>query len=472
MPEKPIIYWLRRDLRLSDHPGLFEAAKSGSSVIPVFVRDALVDSLGAAPSLRLEKGLEAFAHLLEDKGSRLVLRSGPPLEVLRELIQTTGAEAVWWTRAYDPDSIERDQRVKSSLKEDGIDARSFPGHLLFEPWTVETKDGGYYKVYSPMWRAVKDREVADPLPEPSSLRSPEHWPESENLGDWGLSVAMKRGAEVVSTYIDAGQHAAEARLGAFMSSKVEGYKTNRDRPDIDATSNLSEYLSLGEISPRRIWHAGLRAKKQGKEGAEHFLKELVWREFAYHLLYHTPQIATRNWREKWDAFPWKDDERAKEIKAWKQGRTGMVFVDAAMREMYVTGRMHNRARMIVGSYLTKHMLTHWKVGLKWFEDCLIDWDPASNALGWQWVAGSGPDAAPYFRVFNPEKQLEQYDPDKKYRRRWIAEGQSSPPDTALSYFNAIPISWGMSADDTYPDPIVTAEEGRDKALSAYENRDF
>ncbi len=472
MSETPIIFWLRRDLRLSDHPGLHEAAASGRPIIPVYIRDALVDGLGAAPKFRLEKGLEAFSTLLRDKRSRLILRSGPPLEVLRELVKDTGADAVWWTRAYDPDSIERDQRVKASLKDDGIDARSFHGHLLFEPWTVETKDGGYYKVYSPMWRAVKDRDVPEPLSEPPTLPEPEKWPDSEGLADWDLSRAMNRGAAVVAPHIEAGQSAAQSRLGAFIAHKVETYKQDRDRPDVDATSNLSEYLSLGEISPRQIWHAGLRAREDGKAGAEHFLKELVWREFAYHLIYHTPQIVSGNWRQKWDAFPWKDDERAKEIKAWKQGRTGMVFVDAAMREMYVTGRMHNRARMIVGSYLTKHLMTHWKVGLKWFEDCLIDWDPASNALGWQWVAGSGPDAAPYFRVFNPEKQLEDYDPEKTYRRRWIAEGHSVPTATALSYFDAIPRSWNMSPDDDYPDPIVTADEGRDAALSAYQDRDF
>ena len=201
------------------------------------------------------------------------------------------------------------------------------------------------------------------------------------------------------------------------------------------------------------------------------MKELVWREFAYHLMHHTPHILDRNWKEDWDAFPWNTDE-TEQVTAWKQGRTGIQFVDAAMREMYVTGRMHNRGRMIVASYLCKHLMTHWKVGQAWFDDCLIDWDPASNAMGWQWSAGSGPDATPYFRVFNPVTQLDKFDKNRDYVSRWIAEGRRNPADEALSYFDAIPRSWPLSPSDTYPAPVVPADEGRKRALSAYENRNF
>ncbi|NNF91531.1 MAG: deoxyribodipyrimidine photo-lyase, partial [Boseongicola sp.] len=236
---------------------------------------------------------------------------------------------------------------------------------------------------------------------------------------------------------------------------------------------LSENLAWGEISPRTCWHSGVRAMEEGKKGAEHFLKELVWREFAYHLVWHTPRIVDRNWRQGWDGFPWNEDERLAEVKAWKQGRTGVRFVDAAMREMYVTGHMHNRSRMIVASYLTKHLMCHWRIGQQWFEDCLIDWDPASNAMGWQWTAGSGPDAAPYFRVFNPVTQLDKFDEDRSYVKAWIAEEYSRPTKTALSYFDAIPRRWGMSADAPYPsEPIVAMAEGRKRALAAYEDRDF
>ncbi|MHA6325816.1 cryptochrome/photolyase family protein [Roseivivax sp. CAU 1753] len=468
----PILLWYRRDLRLSDHAALTAAVNSGRPVIPVFIRDDLVDRLGTAPQWRLGLGLGALATALEDKGSRLVLRAGPPLEVLQALARETGAGAVYWTRAYDPDAVERDTRVKSGLKDAGLGAESFGGHLMFEPWSVETQQGGYYKVYTPFWRSVKDRDVAEPVAAPAAIAPPDSWPGSDALGDWALGAAMDRGAAVVRPYVQLGEAAAQSRLGVFMAHKVADYDAGRDLPAEDGTSNLSENLALGEITPAQCWHAGVRARAAGKAGAETFLKELVWREFAYHLVWHTPRITTDNWREDWNAFPWNEDERLAEVKAWKQGRTGMAFVDAAMREMYVTGRMHNRGRMIVASYLCKHLMCHWRIGQRWFEDCLIDWDPASNAMGWQWSAGSGPDATPYFRVFNPETQLDRFDKQRVYVNRWIAEGQDTPPDTALSYFKAIPRSWPMSAGDDYPEPIVAADEGRKRALEAYENRDF
>nr|WP_249200261.1 deoxyribodipyrimidine photo-lyase [Thetidibacter halocola] len=464
--------WFRRDLRLSDHAALHAAVETGRPVIPVFVRDVLVDGLGAAPKWRLGLGLGHHATALEQKGARLILRSGDALEVLQALVKETGAGAVWWMRAYDPDSVARDTRVKEALKGQGVDTKSLAGHLLFEPWTTETKTGGFYKVYTPFWKAVRSRDVAEPLPAPSRIPAPEAWPQSEALADWRLGAAMRRGAAVVEPFVRLGEAAAQGRLGAFMASKVAQYDEARDLPWTDGTSCLSENLSLGEISPATCWHAGRRAMEEGKPGAETFLKELVWREFAYHLMWHTPRILTGNWREDWDAFPWNTDDTRPEVIAWQRGRTGIRFVDAGMREMYVTGRMHNRARMIVASYLTKHLLTHWKIGLRWFEDCLIDWDPAANAMGWQWSAGSGPDATPYFRVFNPVTQRDKFDPRRAYVDRWIAEGQRTPGKDALAYFEAIPESWGMAPADRYPEPIVAADEGRQRALSAYENRGF
>jgi deoxyribodipyrimidine photo-lyase len=250
---------------------------------------------------------------------------------------------------------------------------------------------------------------------------------------------------------------------------VEQYKERRDFPAEPATSRLSENLAWGEIGPRTIWHAGQRAFEEGARGAEHFLKELVWREFAYHLAFHTPRITDRNWREEWDAFPWSttDDDA---VLRWKQGLTGIPLVDAAMREMYVTGTMHNRGRMIVGSYLTKHMLKHWRIGQAWFEECLIDWDPAANAMGWQWVAGSGPDAAPYFRIFNPETQAAKFDADAEYTHRFVAELSPEPGPEARAFFDACPRSWTLSPTAPYPTPLVGLPEGRARALAAYENR--
>ncbi|MEX0370320.1 MAG: deoxyribodipyrimidine photo-lyase [Tateyamaria sp.] len=472
MSSTPIIMWFRRDLRLSDHPALKAACDSGRPVIPVVIRDQSVEDLGAAPKWRWGLGVEHLANALSEKGSALILRSGEALNVLQKLIEETGAGAVYWTRLYDPQAVARDTKIKATLKDQGVDARSYGGHLMFEPWTAETKTGGYYKVYTPFWRAVKDREVDAPLSTPGTFPAPDTWLDSETLGDWALGNAMNRGAEVVRPYVRLGESAAQSRLGAFIASKVASYDEGRDLPSEDRTSNLSENLALGEISPHQCWHAGLRALEEGKHGAETFLKELVWREFAYHLMHHTPRIVDRNWKEDWDSFPWNEDERGAQVWAWKKGQTGIQFVDASMREMYVTGRMHNRGRMIVASYLCKHLMTHWRIGQKWFEDCLIDWDPASNAMGWQWSAGSGPDATPYFRVFNPVTQLDKFDKNRDYVSRWIAEGRSNPAAEALAYFDAIPRHWGMSPSDSYPDPIVAADEGRKRALSAYENRDF
>jgi deoxyribodipyrimidine photo-lyase len=468
----PVLVWLRRDLRLTDHPALHAAAQSGRAVIPVFIHDEEVERLGAAPKWRLGLGLECFAAALAEQGSRLILRKGAALPVLKTLIEETGAGSVYWARLYDPSAVARDTDVKAALKAAGVEGRSFGGHLMFEPWTVETRTGGYYKVYTPFWKAVKDRAVDAPLAAPGRMRAPSSWPASDALREWRMGAAMDRGAAVVRPYVRLGEAAAQSRLGGFMSGIVANYDTTRDLPAVDGTSGLSENLALGEISPHQCWHAGLRALHEGKAGAETFLKELVWREFAYHLMHHTPRILEANWKEDWDAFPWNPDAAHPHVVAWKIGRTGIQFVDAAMREMYVTGRMHNRGRMIVASYLTKHLLSHWKIGLKWFEDCLIDWDPASNAMGWQWSAGSGPDATPYFRVFNPVTQLDKFDKDRSYVKRWIAEGRSAPSDTALSYFQAIPRSWSMSASDPYPAPVVAADEGRRVALEAYENRGF
>ena len=470
--QAPILWWVRRDLRLSDNPALTAAVASGRPVIPVFVLDEVAETHGACPKWRLGLGAEALAAALAAKGSRLIFRRGRALDTLRALVAETGATAVHWSRAYDPDAIARDTEVKAGLKADGIAAESHAGHLLFEPWTVETGQGGPYRVYTPFWRAVKDREVPPALSAPAAIPAPATWPASDDPAGWQLARAMNRGAAVVRPYLMIGEKAAQDRLAAFVANRVAAYATARDLVAENGTSGLSENLTYGEISPRQCWHAGQRALHEGKAGAETFLKELVWREFSYHLAFHMPHIVRDNWRPEWDAFPWNTDRDRPEVRAWQRGRTGIEFVDAAMREMYVTGRMHNRARMIVASYLTKHLMTHWKIGLDWFADCLADWDPAANAMGWQWSAGSGPDAAPYFRVFNPVTQLQKFDPKRRYVTRWIAEGRRDPAPEALSYFEAIPRSWHLSPRDAYPQPVVTPEEGRRRALDAYGRREF
>ena len=462
------IWWVRRDLRLSDNPALVAAAAQGA-VLPVFILDAETQDLGAAAKWRLGLGLAEFSEILAARGSRLILRRGPALDVIRDLIAQTGAQSVHWGRLYNPQSNARDQAVKAALKAEGIAAVSHPGHLLHEPWQVETGSGGFYRVYTPFWNAVRGRDIAPCLPAPQTLSSPLVWPVSDRLADWNMGQAMNRGVAVVQGHVAVGAARAQARLQQFLAGAVSTYKTARDFPSQPATSRLSENLTYGEISPREIWHAGFAAMQGGQAGAEHFLKELVWREFSYHLLHHTPQIATRNWRPEWDSFPWAGD--GPKAEAWRQGRTGVPFVDAGMREMYVTGTMHNRARMIVGSYLTKHLLTDWRIGQQWFAECLIDWDPAANALGWQWVAGCGPDAAPYFRVFNPETQAEKFDANAAYRRRFIAEIAPRPGHDALAFFDAVPRAWRLDPTAPYPKPLIGLADGRAAALAAYAARD-
>jgi deoxyribodipyrimidine photo-lyase len=468
MPEvPPVLFWFRRDLRLVDHPGLNAAAASGAPVVPVFVLDPETELLGAAAKWRLGLGLAVLRARLRGIRSDLVLRRGPALETLRALAAETGAGAVHWTRLYAPATVARDRSVKAGLTAAGIVARGYPGHLLREPWEVTTQAGGFFKVYTPYWRAARALPVEAPLPEVSDLRPPSVWPRSEVLDDWNLGAAMDRGAAVVARHVRVGESAAQERLAAFLAGPIGDYARLRDRPDLDATSRLSENLTWGEISARTVWQGGMRALEEGAPGAETFLKELVWREFAWHLLWHTPHIERENWRRDWDAFPWRGDNPAAE--RWRRGMTGEPIVDAGMREMYVTGTMHNRVRMLVASYLTKHLMTHWRVGLDWFAECLVDWDPASNAMGWQWAAGSGPDAAPYFRIFNPASQAETHDPDGTYRRRFVAElGAGAPGPEAAAFFEAAPRAWGLRADQTYPRPLVGLKEGREAALAAYQ----
>ena len=468
MNDTPLLLWFRRDLRLSDHPMLTAAVATGRPLIPVFILDHETEALGAAAKWRLGLSLEHFAGRLAGLGSRMVYRSGPALTVIEALVAETGAGGVMWSRLYDPAAKARDAVVKAACKARGVEVTSFAGHLLHEPWTVETGQGGFYRVYTPFWRSVKNRDLAPAEAAPKRLPGPAVWPLSEALADWQLGRAMQRGAAVVLPFQCVGEEAASAKLEAFLDGPIDHYSDARNLPDRVGTSGLSQNLALGEIGPRYVWHAAMRVWLGGSAGAETYLKELIWREFAYHLLHHTPHIATANWRADWDAFPWRGDNP--DAERWRRGMTGEPFVDAAMREMYVTGTMHNRGRMIVASYLTKHLLTDWKVGLDWFADCLTDWDPASNAMGWQWAAGSRPDASPYFRIFNPATQAEKFDAAAAYRRRFIAELSSAPGHDARSFYAAAPKSWGLDPKAAYPAPIIALSDGRDRALAAYAQR--
>lgn len=460
----PVILWFRRDLRLDDHAALSAAVATGRPVIALFIHDETVEALGAAAKWRLGQGLAVFAGTLAAAGSRLILRRGPALSVLRAIIAETGAVAVFWSRVHDPDGIARDRVVKAALRAAGVAAQSHAGALLFEPWTIATGAGRPYAVYTPYWRAVRGRDPGPLLAAPRRLCPPADWPRSDALADWRMGRAMDRGAAVVAGHAGVGAALAQARLAQFLDGRLARYREDRDFPALAATSGLSENLAWGEISARTLWQAAMAALDAGNPGAESFLSELGWREFAWHLLYHHPGLAQQNWRAGWAAFPWRGDNE--DAEAWRRGMTGEPFVDAAMRQMYVTGRMHNRARMIAASYLTKHLLTDWRVGLRWFADCLTDWDPAANAMGWQWVAGSGPDAAPYFRIFNPATQALKFDADGAWQRAFLAEGQAAPPVSALAFFDAVPRSWGLSATQPRPAPRIGLAAGRARALAA------
>lgn len=463
MTDAPAILWFRRDLRLDDLPML---AAADGPVIPVFILDPETKALGAAPKWRLGLAIAGFADRLAAMGSRLILRRGPAVQVLAALARETGAGAVHWSRLYDPASRTRDAGVKTALRAAGLVAESHPGHVLHEPWTVQTGAGGPYRVFTPFWKAIRALPLPPPRPAPDCLPPPADWPASDRLEDWAMGAAMNRGAAICLPWQRVGEAAALDRLADFLDGPVETYAERRDFLAEDATSGLSENLTYGEIGPRRIWHAAHAAMERGAGGAEAFLRELAWRDFAWHLLHHFPDLPDRNWKPGWDAFPWRPDNA--DAEGWRRAMTGEPVVDAAMRQMFVTGKMHNRARMIAASYLTKHLLTDWRVGAAWFADCLTDWDPASNAMGWQWVAGSGPDSAPFFRIFNPETQAEKFDPKGDFRRRWLAEGQPAPEAAGLSYFQAVPRRWALSARGPSPGRLIPLAAGRARALDAYQ----
>lgn len=465
---EPTILWIRKEFRLADNPALAVALEEGGPVIPVFILDSVArESGGAAAHWRMGQAIAAFAGALEAKGQRLILRRGEALETLRALVEETGAKRVVWGRHYDEPARERDTAVKAALRQDGIDAVSVRTHLMFEPWEIETKAGGPYRVYSPFKRACFDREeeIGDPVPAPGDLAAPDAWPDSDDLDDWALGAAMNRGGDIVAQYANIGEAAALERLEDFVDIVAE-YDDGRNMPGKTGTSRLSENYAWGEISTRTAWHrirSYMARSTKPDKGPTVYLQELLWREFAYHLLFHYPALGSENWREEWNAFPWRGDNE--DAERWRRGMTGVAGVDAAMRELYTTGTMHNRMRMLTASYLTKHLMTDWRVGEAWFRECLTDWDPASNAMGWQWVAGSGPDATPFFRIFNPGTQVEKFDRRGRYVSQWMDRDSAD----AANFFRAIPRSWGMASHDTRPDPVVGLKEGRERALAAYKD---
>ena len=457
---------------MADNPALTHALESHSTVIPVYIHSQNEEGdwpAGGATRWWLHHSLESLSHDLQAIGSRLILRAGNALDVLQKLVAETGAKAVYWNRRYEPAIIARDQNVKSELRSCGLTAESFNGSLLFEPWEVATKTGGPYQVFTPFWKACLAKPAAaTPLQVPRAIPCPSKWPESEALADWKLLPRIPWDAGFRTEW-SPGEAAAAQLLERFLKQAVTTYRESRNLPGIPGTSRLSPHLHFGEIGPRQIWHAVQNAfRGRPSEDAHTFLSEIGWREFAYHILYHFPTTPSKPLRADFERFHWETN--ARQLRAWKRGLTGYPIVDAGMRELWTTGWMHNRVRMIVGSFLTKHLRISWTEGAKWFWDTLVDADLASNTMGWQWIGGCGADAAPYFRVFNPIMQGEKFDPQGTYVRRWV-------PEIAKLSDKTIHQPWSATGDElrragvelgkTYPLPLVDHGEARNLALAAF-----
>jgi deoxyribodipyrimidine photo-lyase len=475
-PPPPCIIWFRDDLRLSDHPALHAAWQTGAPTICLYVFDEASDApntrrLGGAARWWLAQSLRALQKSLSSIGAPLVLRRGPAAGIIAELARETNVETVFWNDiAQAPHRTVADQ-VAAALKEIGVAAQHFPGDLLVAPAEIRNKENRGLRVFTPFWRRVQALgNPPSPVPAPQRLHPGPTLP-SDSIEDWGLEPTHPDWATGLRKMWTPGEVSAHAQLNAFLEGDVAGYANGRDRPDRDATSRLSPHLRFGEISPRQVWHAArfAAAGRHGLAGGiDKFLSELGWREFCRHLLFDVPDLATRNLQPAFDAFPWKHDDKA--LQAWQRGRTGYPIVDAGMRELWRTGVMHNRVRMVVASFLVKHLLIDWREGEEWFWDTLVDADPGSNPANWQWVAGCGADAAPYFRVFNPILQGEKFDPDGVYVRRWVPELTHLPNGLIHQPWSATPLelaSAGVALGGTYPEPIIDHRKGRERALAAY-----
>jgi deoxyribodipyrimidine photo-lyase len=469
------LLWFRHDLRLTDNPALLAAVSRGGPVIPVFIWSPEEEGRwqpGSAVRWWLHQSLGRLDASLHLHHSRLIIRRGPTLETMRELLDQSGATAVYWNRQYEPALISRDSSLKAALHKDGLIAESFNGSVLFEPWTVRKQNGQPYQVFSAFWKACLGQpEPAPPQNAPSHVATPRHWPSTLKLADLCLEPTVDWTGGLRTTWCP-GEAGAAEQLRCFEEQALAGYATARDQPDRPGTSRLSPHLHFGEISVRQIWFA-VRKHRRGSgtrryaEAIRVYARELGWREFARHLLYHFPHTPEQPLRKEFADFPWEPNRKA--LREWQRGRTGYPIVDAGMRELWQTGWMHNRVRMVVASFLVKDLLIPWQNGAAWFWDTLVDADLANNTLGWQWTAGCGADAAPYFRIFNPVIQGEKFDPNGDYVRRWIPELKKLPNAWVHKPWEAHPrvlADAEIELGRTYPRPIVDHQQARARALKA------
>lgn len=488
MPEGCTIVWFRQDLRVADNPALLAAIDRGRPVVPVFIwapHEETPWQPGAAKRWWIHHALQDLSESLAQRGVRLVVRQGDSRQILENLTDQTGADAVYWNRRYEPKVIQRDKLIKQSLMQRKITAESFNGHLMYEPWDVQTQAGTPYKVFTPFWRMAQSLVEPDkPLRTPRKIPSPSRLLKSDPIDSLKLLPTLPW-ANGFKEHWQPTELGAHKRLKAFLKHKLAAYKTGRDFPADQVVSGLSPYLANGQISPRTIWHAtkaaDLPATQEAETNLRHFQSELGWREFAYHVLYHFPHTPGKPLHAKYGAFPWLKDDAA--LHQWHTGRTGYPLVDAGMRELWGTGSMHNRVRMVVASFLVKDLLISWEQGARWFWDCLVDADLANNTLGWQWAGGCGADAAPYFRVFNPTTQSKKFDSKGLYIRNWVPELSKLPPEALHEPSIAKPLAL-VEADVTldtqashaayahvhtpgvYPEPVVDHGFARGRALEA------
>ena len=471
------VCWLRQDLRLADNPALEAALHSGHDLLPLYVLDDTVAERyrpGGASRWWLHHSLTALDVELRKRGSGLVLRRGDPGNILSDLVAGANVAEVHWNRCYEPHAVARDSRIKEKLVGQGVAVTSHKGALLFEPWEVRTGQGTPYKVFSQFWKRgclKSGSAVAQPRDAPRRLPA---LPDigGDDLAGWALLPHAPDWSGGFSPLWQPGEAGALNRLNRFVDQGLRGYKELRNRPDLEHVSRLSPHLHWGEIAPWRVWHAveaaGASRSEIASADVAHFQSELGWREFSYQVLFNFPELPEKNWKPMFDAFPWSRSKR--KLAAWQRGRTGYPLVDAGMRELWATGWMHNRVRMVAASFLVKHLMIHWREGERWFWDTLVDADLANNSAGWQWVAGSGADAAPYFRVFNPITQGEKFDPNAEYIRRWIPEIAALDNKHIFRPWESGPetlAAAGIEIGRDYPAPIVDHLEARQRALAAY-----
>ncbi|MBK6378181.1 MAG: deoxyribodipyrimidine photo-lyase [Xanthomonadales bacterium] len=468
---KTAVIWFRRDLRLADNPALATALASHERIVPVYIHapdEEAPWTPGAASRWWLHHSLRALDEDLRARGSRLHLARGPTLPALRQILRQSDATAVYWNRLYEPAISARDTQIKQGLRSDGIEAHSSKANILFEPWEIRTGQEQPYRVFTPFWRKARAQlQVRPPLPKPQRLVTP--------AGEAGLALEELELLPRISwdeqfhPRWTPGEAGASAAFEQFLESALRDYASARDRPDREGTSKLSPHLHFGEISPRQIaWALEERVHHAGDSsraaGAESFLREIGWREFSQHLLFNYPSMPEQNLNPRFDGFRWASKD-ATAIRRWQQGRTGVPIIDAGMRELWATGSMHNRVRMLVASFLTKNLRQHWHHGQRWFWDTLVDADLANNAQGWQWTAGCGVDASPYFRIFNPVSQGGKFDPHGDYVRRWVAELAS----VAAPLIHHPWTDPAILRSTGYPPPMVDLAASRTLALAAYQD---